>query len=436
MKTFNSNNTLLVVSSYPDPKKGIRDLNAVAWHAQKTFLELSKHQKVIIFAEQLPHVAKKTKINKNLLILRTWKRGNPFSLLTLFFHLVSFREAEHVLFQFEFNIFGGILPVLVTPFLLALLRIAGKTTHFELHQVLFDVKEISAHINITNPHLQRIFNLGIRSFYRAVGFLSDTVIVLEEELKSRLSQFISAEKIAVLPLSVEHKHSTNSIAAKKRLGYTENDFVVLSFGFINWYKGSDWLVKTFQGVHDNSCKLLVAGGENPTLKDKLYYQTFIKKVHKEQKNNPNITFTGFIPDEKVSLYFAAADLVILPYRVFMSASGPFSLALSYKKPVILSENLLRYAQSEDIKYTFSELGLRTSDIFFKYSKKSCIDLMLKAKKDKKFYAKLQQFSIQLGKKRSIQSVVNKLSLIVQPKQYVSLKSTALPVYLPAYKKVQ
>ncbi len=46
--------------------------------------------------------------------------------------------------------------------------------------------------------------------------------------------------------------------------------------------------------------------------------------------------TRFIPDSEVAYYYAAADVVVLPYRRIYQ-SGVLLMAMSYGKPVVVSD---------------------------------------------------------------------------------------------------
>jgi hypothetical protein len=92
----------------------------------------------------------------------------------------------------------------------------------------------------------------------------------------------------------------------------------------------------------------------------------------ELAKHKHMTHTGFVPDEKVYLYYSAADLVVMPYEVFMSASGPFSRALAHQKPIILSEKLKDYTKSEDFKTAMQKAQVTQSDLYFSLSKKSLL----------------------------------------------------------------
>jgi len=49
------------------------------------------------------------------------------------------------------------------------------------------------------------------------------------------------------------------------------------------------------------------------------------------------TFIQFIPEEEVDYFFAASNLVVLPYLKFESQSGVLLRAYAHKKPVVVSD---------------------------------------------------------------------------------------------------
>lgn len=420
LKQFNSPDTVLVLTSFPEKgaeRSGRRDFNAVGWHSQKTLKHLSGMGKVLVCAETTGK-KKYLAINNNLLVLRTWKKGSIFSFIKLLFLILKLNRIRSIFVQFEFNVFGGIIPNLFLLALLFVLRILGKNITFELHQVITDVGLLKKHVYLGNRTTQKLFNMGLKLYYRMTGIISNQVIVFEQELKNRLAHFVKKEKIQALSLSVNQKNTPEKAVARKKLGLKEKEFVLLVFGFINGYKGIDWIIEQFK-IYNlkfkiKNIRLVIAGGMNPYLKDNPHYQTFYKSIMDDAKKCRQITCTGFVPDNKVDLYFGAADLVVLPYEVFMSASGPFSLALSYNKPVILSQVLLKYSSSKDFKQVMTTAGLQKKDIFFKLTGQSLFKLIRRAKTDKKYYQKLINFSRLLGEKRSSENVIRKLHDLLLP----------------------
>jgi glycosyltransferase involved in cell wall biosynthesis len=425
IKKFNDPQTICVITSYPDKKHGVRELNAVAWHAQKTLTELSKKQQVLVLAEHFgKHIQYKD--SANIMVWRLWKRGNPLSLLSIFQAAFTFPNIKHYLIQFEFNSFGGLFSVLALPFILLILKCMGKKVHFEIHQVVLDIRKLAEHINIKNPIAQHVFNVALHGFYLFISTLADTLIVLEEELKNRLQTMTRPEKIHIVPISVDKKRNLPQQNAKHKLGYNSEDFVVLIFGFVNWYKGSDWIAKVASQYPDRRVKFILAGGDNPTLKDRPHYHMFYEAVMKCAARSPQLQMTGFVPDEDVSTYFSAADAVILPYRVYMSASGPFSLALSYGKPVLLSSALTDYNKSHDFADVMRYTDVSSEELFFPLHKSALYSRIKKLQDYHDYKVKLTQFSKELAKRRSSDRIIDRLLHALE-----NPSSLALPRLSPA-----
>ena len=105
---------------------------------------------------------------------------------------------------------------------------------------------------------------------------------------------------------------------------------LLFFGLIRRYKGLDlllqaWTSEKLQAFPD--VRLLIAG--------ELYepYETY-QPLLTHPANAGRVVFQeGFVPEEKVKLYFSAADAVILPYRS-ATQSGITQIALHFEKPMI------------------------------------------------------------------------------------------------------
>ncbi|MCX7996642.1 MAG: glycosyltransferase [Patescibacteria group bacterium] len=411
---FNTRESFISVCNYPDPQYGIRELNAVAWHSERTLKPLAHgNRMVVVIAEKIPNHTQYLE-GKNMLILRSWKKGSPFALFTILKRILEFSKIKTVLFQFEFNMFGGMTPLVFAPLVLALVKMSGKRIVFELHQVVLDIKELANHVNVKNPFLQWAFNLGLHLFYFSVGLFADEVLVLEEDLKKRLHNLVYEDKIVFVPIAIETKRNLPQQQAKQKLGISPDDFCILVFGFINWYKGSDWIVKAIRGSHQKHVRLLMAGGESPTLKDKSYYQRFYKKIEAAARASNKVILTGFVPDDSIKLYFSAADLVVLPYRVFMSASGPFSLALSYRKPVLLSNRLYDYTHSQDFSDSMEYAGLTKTDLFFPFHAGKFDEIIKHIRKQEDYKAQLTTFSRKLAGKRSTEAMVERLKEILVP----------------------
>ncbi len=145
---------------------------------------------------------------------------------------------------------------------------------------------------------------------------------------------ISPEKIHVIPHGLYDQYGKilNTKEAKKRISINE-EFVILSFGLIRKYKGIPYLIKAFEQLPSEIVKksrLLIVGEvweDKKELLNQIQTSPFREKI---------TIVDEYVPDEKVNVYFSAADVVVLPY-LRASQSGIAHIAMTFGKPVIVSE---------------------------------------------------------------------------------------------------
>jgi len=123
----------------------------------------------------------------------------------------------------------------------------------------------------------------------------------------------------------------NAEAARVSLGLPVGDPVILAFGALRPYKGIQDLLVTFPDVLRAipRARLVVAG---PAGNDRGDYERLIRvsgvgdRIHFRPE---------YIPMDRVSHFFQAADVVAFPYRS-IDQSGSLQLAMSYGKPVVVT----------------------------------------------------------------------------------------------------
>jgi len=117
--------------------------------------------------------------------------------------------------------------------------------------------------------------------------------------------------------------------AKAALGICA-ERVVLFFGFIRDYKGLRYLIESLPQVRAKLDVHLLIAGE--VWGDAKPYHELISRLGIPA----SVTFVeGYIPNEEVARYFAASDLVVIPY-VTATQSGIVQLAFGFGKPVVVS----------------------------------------------------------------------------------------------------
>jgi len=203
----------------------------------------------------------------------------------------------------------------------AIFKLRGKPVVFTIHNVL-------------SHDRSRIYETVSKLLFK----LGDYFIVHTEKNRKQLMAHydISNKAISVIPHGSLDFHVQNPIDCKKfceDIGIAINQKVVLLFGAIRPYKGINTAIEAFPAVLEKipDAILLIAG--------KLWeswtpYQLLIERLG---INDSVKTFCGYVPSGEVHKYFEAADLVILPYEHFDSQSGVGSTAVSFRKPMIVSD---------------------------------------------------------------------------------------------------
>lgn len=140
-------------------------------------------------------------------------------------------------------------------------------------------------------------------------------------------------KRAVIPTyNVFNKKHMSKEEARLQLQTNQQDFVLLFFGLVREYKGLKHLLIAMGTIKKMipNVRLYIVGDFAGT-KDK--YLDIIK----EQKIEKNVTIVdGYVSDDEVEKYFAATDMVILPYES-ATQSGIVQIAYEFLKPVVVTE---------------------------------------------------------------------------------------------------
>ncbi len=212
---------------------------------------------------------------------------------------------------------------LMGPCLGTILRILKKNKH---------TKIICIADNMV-PHEKRF---GDRSFTRYFIKPVDAFIIMSEKVMTDLRAF-TINKPALLiphPMYDNFGEKISKEEARKKLAISNEQKILLFFGFIRKYKGLDILLDTLKILKDSPlpithCQLLIAG---EFYEDRISYDEQITKLGIK---NSLILRTDFIPDSEVKNYFCAADVVIQPYRN-ATQSGVTPLAYHFEIPMIVT----------------------------------------------------------------------------------------------------
>jgi D-inositol-3-phosphate glycosyltransferase len=169
-------------------------------------------------------------------------------------------------------------------------------------------------------------------------WLSDKVIALsnvsERELRKVLC--VPEAKITVIPHGNYLPFIREMPAraeARARFGLSNRIQVLLFFGHIKTVKGLDILLAAMPRlVREHPETMLLVAGK--VWKDD--FQRYQRQIEASGISEFCTFHSRFIPDSDVAYYYAAADVIVLPYRRIYQ-SGVLLMAMSYGKPVVVSD---------------------------------------------------------------------------------------------------
>ncbi|KKR06289.1 MAG: Glycosyl transferase, group 1 family protein [candidate division WS6 bacterium GW2011_GWF2_39_15] len=363
-----SKDTVLVITSYPSKDtKHDKGVSGLASFAKNTVESIPKDNiNIIVLAE------KKDKFDVykegDVLVKRIWQRNTLRLYFQLFKQAWIYRKVSNkILLEFEYSVYGSNFVTGFMPIFIIAARVLGYKTVSVMHQVIRSREILSQNLGLA----QRSFKLHIvyfltQIFTRFFTFVSSHIVVLDEVHKQNLKDITNIKKVTVIPHGVEQRDVVQKETGKK--------INLLYFGFLAWYKGADWLIDSYLEFSKHNPELAdkfhitMAGGESPTQSVNPKYREYYDGMVRKANENKNITITGFVKEEDFDTIFGNADIQILPYRAIMSSSGPLSWAFTYEKPVLLSNILSPYLETEDIKEVLNELKISSNQFTFNLDK--------------------------------------------------------------------
>lgn len=120
--------------------------------------------------------------------------------------------------------------------------------------------------------------------------------------------------------------------AREQLQIDQGQRVLLFFGFVRKYKGLQYLLEAMKLLKERNFKvqLWVVGdfGEDK--------EEYVEQIRAFEIGDQVQMVEGYVPDDEVEKYFAASDLVVLPY-LSATQSGIVQIAFGFEKPVLVTE---------------------------------------------------------------------------------------------------
>ncbi len=181
------------------------------------------------------------------------------------------------------------------------------------------------------PHEKRFFDSAFTNYFlnSCDGFLS-----MSKDVQKQAQALQPNKKVAYVahPMYDMFGSAQDKKLAKEKLGLAPDTNYLLFFGFIRKYKGLNLLLNSFAKVNRSGLKVkLIVAGE--FYEDSAPYLAQIKELGLE---SDVVLKTDFIPNEEVSTYFSASDMVVQTY-LSATQSGVTQIAYYYNKPMLVTD---------------------------------------------------------------------------------------------------
>ncbi len=197
-------------------------------------------------------------------------------------------------------------------------RIARKNGH----------TKVLCQIDNVEPHERHLVDKPLNRY-----FLSsvDGFVYMSEQVHRELAAYTSAPALfSPHPMFENFGTRVARDEACRELGIDPSGRYALFFGLIRDYKGLDTLLEAWSRFRRQGHKLIVAG-EFYASREK-----YIELIKREQLEDDVILHDFFVADDRVRLYFSAADCVVLPYKS-ATQSGVTQIAYNFCTPMIVTD---------------------------------------------------------------------------------------------------
>ena len=304
-------NIILIGPVYPY-KGGISHYTGLMYRALKekhnvTMISYKmQYPKLLFKKEQRDYSNDSFKVDETQFLINT---ANPFNLISVA-RTINKIDAEYVIFQWWHPYFAPCYYILSK-------MMKNKKLVFICHNVF--------------PHER--FPMD-RLLCKMVLKQGDYFVVQSHLDEKDLLQVRPDAKYVVTPhptYDVFNMSNMSKEAARKILEVKEETPLLLFFGFVREYKGLKYLLRAMPAIKAQipNIQLWVVGDFGEDKED------YIKLIEENHLGDNIVVVEGYIPDQEVEKYFAATDLVVLPY-ISATQSGIVQIAYGFEKPVVVT----------------------------------------------------------------------------------------------------
>jgi glycosyltransferase involved in cell wall biosynthesis len=174
---------------------------------------------------------------------------------------------------------------------------------------------------------------------RLMGVAAHGVIVTnpEDETAWRESSSRPVRQIPIGSNVQVHDASKEEVTqVRARMGLDGDAALLGYFGFLHPSKGADTLIEAVALLERSVHVVFIGGrlGESDSDTNRRFVAGIEEKIRKLNLEN-RIHWTGFVPDNEVSAYMAASDLMVMPYQDGVSLRrGTLMAILAHGRPLL------------------------------------------------------------------------------------------------------
>jgi len=272
-----------------------------------------------------------------------WRKGSFLFWWQILRALRAYPNLAVVHVQHEFNQFGSFFTIPFIPIMIGVIRfILRKKTAITFHEVIPPDRLNQAFLTKSGiPVPAFLARALLVNYYRFVAASASVIFVQDEIFADALHAMRIRRPLRILRIGTDQDVPLlERAAARRALGYTDADHVLLFFGTVDWRKGLDLLLEVFQRMQNPQLRLIIAGGQPVRIRTTREYQAWhAALLQRATALAPRVAWHGFIAHDQLAQLMAATDLVVLPYVVPQRVSAVLNTAASYEKPCIASQYL-------------------------------------------------------------------------------------------------
>ncbi len=320
--------SIAIITTHPP---GTGSLNEYAYHFVRSLRQKAEVREILLLTDDLPTGQSYESVQQHtgafevpVRVLPCWHFNawrNPLRILAMVHKL----KPDVVLFNLQFATFGdrkiAATLGLITP---ALLRLTGVPTVVLLHHLMEKINLASAGFGSRVEQLIRFFGKIVTRLLLTTNLVAVTIPNYVELLEERYG----ADNVLLTP------HGAFEELAQTPADPLSNERqVILTFGKFGTYKRVELLLEAFALLQaerkHGTLELVIAGTDSPNAPG------YLERMQQEYAALHHVSFTGYVPEERVANVFGHATLVVFPYTSTTGSSGVLHQAGEYGKAVVL-----------------------------------------------------------------------------------------------------